>query len=122
VSQGTNEGSPSVSSSPITGAALGKHQRLASLGGGRVSAVSCFGRNADGPDETQKLSPDSSNDVRFVLAGRGQLLIARMQTVLRLPGNFLDIVGQVLLPSPQLLPSHGRYRYDQEDSTMTRLK
>src|SRR5581483_5598192 len=49
-----------------------------------------------------KLSPDRSNDVWLVLAARGQFFVSRMQTVLRLPGNFLNIIGQVLLSSPQL--------------------
>src|SRR5438270_12089271 len=61
-----------------------------------------FGCNADSPGETQKLSPDRSNDVWLVLAACGQFFVSRMQTVLRLPGNFLNIVGQVLLSSPQL--------------------
>jgi hypothetical protein len=69
-----NEGSPSVSPSPITRAALYEQRLVLSLCGGRLSSVLCFGLNAYCPDEAQKFSADSSDTVGFVLTGSSQLL------------------------------------------------
>ena len=88
----------SVSPSPASGAAFVGSKWFDS-GRRRFGLRPDLRFHANGPDETEKFPADGGDDLWFALARRSQFLIARVQTMLRLPGNFFDVVGQILLAS-----------------------
>ena len=81
--------------------------------------------HADRPDEAEELAPDRGNDLWRRLPFRGELAVARMQPVLRLPGEGLDLLAQPALvgleraPDPRAV-SIGMRRL-QEDAAQVRI-
>jgi hypothetical protein len=61
-----------------------------------MGAVSRFGLDAYGPNESQKFSSDRSGNVRLILARGSEFLVPGMQSMLRFPGDLLDVIGQPL--------------------------
>src|SRR5215467_5068333 len=66
-----------------------------------------FDFDADGPDKTQQLSTHRGDNLRFVFAARKKLSIAQMQSVLRLPGDFLDFGAKPSLTFEQVAAQPG---------------
>src|SRR5580692_507985 len=56
-----------------------------------------FDIDPNSPDKSQQLSPHGRYDLRFVLPLCQQFSVARMQPMLGLPGNFLDLFAQSYL-------------------------
>src|SRR5882672_2204596 len=81
--------------------------------------------DADGPDETGEFTSDGRHDVLLGLAAGGEPDIAVMESVLRLPGNRLDLLARAFLPAPQLAADVGPVavrpgRFD-EDAAQVRI-
>ena len=77
-------------------------------------AGSRFSLDSDGPDEAQQFSSDRRHDLPLILACHGQLHVALVQAILRLPCYFDDLCRNILLwfprPGPdarQVLNSRG---------------
>src|SRR6185437_13051491 len=87
-----------VSPSPATGAAARRYKGLFS---GSLLLRLWFGFDGNGPSETQQFTGNGSDDLGFVLAVRGEFLIACTQTPLRLPGNIFDFLIEALLAFEQ---------------------
>src|SRR5215470_3935491 len=68
-----------------------------------------FGMRRNGPDEAEQLTSQCGHDLVFVFVTSRKRLVAFVQTLLRLPGDLLDILaeGQILLP-PQKKTGHVR--------------
>src|SRR5882762_9568084 len=66
-------------------------------------SVGCgaLGRYTDGPNEAEQLPAHRGNDLLFRLASGQQLRIAGVQAVLRFPGDRLDLLALIALPSAQ---------------------
>src|SRR5215472_7296483 len=67
-----------------------------------------LGLDGDGPDKAQPFSSDSSDDLPLILACHGQLPVALMEAVLRLPCDFNDLRRNPLLSLTQLFPDAGQ--------------
>ena len=94
----------SVSPSPATDAASKTCQSFFS---GSLPLRLCFRFYGNRPSETQQLTGNGGNDLRFVFAVGCEFLVAGAQTPLRLPGNVFDVLIEALLPFQQKAATQG---------------
>ena len=67
-----------------------------------------LGLDGDGPDEAQQFSSDCGHDLPLILACHGQLHVALVQAILRLPCDFDDLRRNSLMSFTQLFSDAGQ--------------
>ena len=70
-------------------------------------SLRALGRDADGPDEAEQLTAHRGDDLLLGLALCQQPRVAGVQAVLGLPGDCLDVLALIALPSPQRVTHSG---------------
>src|SRR5574340_875723 len=70
--------------------------------GRRPRGLPAFDPQRDGPNEAEQLPADGCYGLQFIFAGGGELLVARVQAPLRLPGNVFDLRIEALLSFGQI--------------------
>lgn len=106
---------PSTAASTALLSHCGPVTETRAAGSSGQSPLFSFDLHSNGPDESQHLSTDRRDDLRFILAIGQQGSIPRVQSNLGLPGDCFDFVAQVLLsfeqvsaaPRPELIGPGG---------------
>ena len=85
----------SVSPSPVSGAAFVPSKSF-TLSGGCLRPLTTLHLYPNRPHKSEKLSGDRRHDLRLILTRGSELFVTRVQSLLRLPADLFDVVGQAL--------------------------